>query len=76
MLTRTYASEKTAAYAGVGSQPWQRGLSFNFVNMHLQLLPDATAAVIPANTPVFSLFPVLARGQYELTDARALAPRS
>lgn len=76
LLTRTYASEKTAAYAGVGSQPWQRGLSFNFVNMHLQLLPDTTVAVVPANTPVFSLFPVLARGQYELTDARALAPRS
>ncbi|MDF0644099.1 MAG: hypothetical protein P0111_08710 [Nitrospira sp.] len=76
LLTRTYASEKTAAYAGAGSQPWQRGLSFNFVNMHLQLLPDVTAAVIPANTPVFSLFPVMARGQYELTDARVLAPRS
>jgi len=72
LLTRTYASEKTAAYAGAGSQKWQEGLSFNFVNMHLQLLPDVATAVIPANTPIFSLYPVTARGQYQLTDARSL----
>jgi hypothetical protein len=72
LLTRTYASEKTAAYAGIGSQRWQEGLSFNFVNMHLQLLPQITTAVIPANTPIFSLYPVTARGQYQLTDARSL----
>jgi hypothetical protein len=74
LLTRTYASEKTAAYAGVGSRPWQQGLSFNFVNMHLQLLPDVTTAVIPANTPIFSLYPTVARGQFEMTDARSLTP--
>jgi len=72
LLTRTYASEKTAAYAGAGSQKWQEGLSFNFVNMHLQLLPDVATAIIPANTPIFSLYPVTARGQYQLTDARSL----
>ncbi|HZH49661.1 MAG TPA: hypothetical protein VFD86_07810, partial [Nitrospira sp.] len=72
LLTRTYASEKTAAYAGVGSQRWQEGLSFNFVNMHLQLLPNVTAAVVPAHTPIFSLYPVTARGQYQLTDARSI----
>ena len=72
LLTRTYASEKIAAYAGAGSQKWQEGLSFNFVNMHLQLLPDVSTAVIPANTPIFSLYPVTARGQYQLTDARSL----
>jgi len=72
LLTRTYASEKIAAYAGAGSQQWQEGLSFNFVNMHLQLLPDVGTAVIPANTPIFSLYPVTARGQYQLTDARSL----
>jgi hypothetical protein len=72
LLTRTYASEKIAAYAGAGSQKWQEGLSFNFVNMHLQLLPDVATAVIPANTPIFSLYPVTARGQYQLTDARSL----
>jgi hypothetical protein len=72
LLTRTYASEKTAAYAGVGSHPWQQGLSFNFVNMHLQLLPDVATSIIPANTPIFSVYPVLARGGYQLTDARSL----
>lgn len=72
LLTRTYASEKTAAYSGAGKQPWQEGLSFNFINMHLQLLPDAEASVVPANTPIFSVYPVLARGNYQLADARSL----
>jgi hypothetical protein len=75
LLTRTYASDKTPAYAGVGSQPWQQGLSFNFVNMHLQLLPNVTTAEVPANTPMFSLYPVLARGTYLVEDARSLSPR-
>jgi hypothetical protein len=72
MLTRTYASEKIAAYAGAGSQKWQGGLSFNFVNMHLQLLPNVTTAVVPAHTPIFSLYPVTARGQIQLADARSI----
>jgi hypothetical protein len=73
LLTRTYASEKTAAYAGAGSQSWQDGLSFNYVNMHLQLLPHLTTALVPAHTPIFSLYPVTARGQFQLVDARAIA---
>jgi hypothetical protein len=73
LLTRTYASEKTAAYAGAGSQSWQEGLSFNYVNMHLQLLPHLTTALVPAHTPIFSLYPVTARGQFQLVDARAIA---
>lgn len=73
LLTRTYASEKTSAYAGAGSQPWQQGLSFNFVNLHLQLLPDVATSIVPANTPIFSIYPVVARGKFELTDARTLA---
>lgn len=72
LLTRTYASEKTAAYAGAGSRLWQQGLSFNFINMHLQLLPNTTAAVVPANTPIFSVYPTMARERYQLTDARRL----
>lgn len=72
LLTRTYASEKTAAYAGVGSQPWQRGLSFNFINLHLQLLPGVATAIVPANTPIFSVYPAMARGKDQLTDARTL----
>ncbi len=73
LLTRTYASEKTAAYAGTGSHPWQQGLSFNFVNLHLQLLPDVATSIIPAHTPIFSVYPVLARSKFQLTDARTLA---
>ncbi|HEU4683548.1 MAG TPA: hypothetical protein VFS39_03495 [Nitrospira sp.] len=72
LLTRTYASDKIAAYAGMGQQAWQQGLSFNFINVHLQLLPDVSTAVIPANTPIFSLYPVVSRGAYQLTDARSL----
>src|SRR5262245_20680977 len=75
LLTRTYASEKTAAYAGAGTQPWQQGLSFNFINIHLQLLPDITTAIVPADTPIFSFYPVMARGNIQLEDARALNDR-
>lgn len=72
LLTRTYASEKTSAYAGAGSRPWQQGLSFNFINLHLLLLPDTTTAIVPANTPIFSVHPVMPRGNIQLEDARAL----
>ena len=41
--------------------------------MHLQLLPNVTTAVVPAHTPIFSLYPVTARAQFQLTDARAIA---
>ena len=73
LLTRTYASEKIASYAGAGRQPWQDGLSFNYVNMHLQLLPSITTAVVPAHTPIFSLYPVTARGQFQVMDARTIS---
>jgi hypothetical protein len=73
LLTRTYATEKIGAYSGVGYQPWQQGLSFNFINMHLQLLPEVVTALVPANTPIFSLYPVVLRGNYQVEDARSLA---
>ena len=73
LLTRTYATEKIGAYSSTGNQPWQRGLSFNFINMHLQLLPEVVTAVVPANTPIFSLYPVVPRGNYQVEDARSLA---
>ena len=38
-MTRTHASDKIDAYAESGREPWQEGMSFNFVNMHLQLSP-------------------------------------
>ncbi len=73
LLTRTYASEKISAYADNGRQPWQQGLNFNFINMHLQLLPDVVAAVVPANTPIFSFFPLLAKGTIQVVDGQTLA---
>ncbi|MDE3036241.1 MAG: hypothetical protein KGJ14_09745 [Nitrospirota bacterium] len=72
LLTRTYATEKVQAYAQAVTQPWTEGLSFNFVNMHLQLLPGTDSAVIPCNTPVFSVLPVLNRQQYRFEDRRTL----
>ena len=61
LLTRTYATEKIHAYAQAASEPWAEGLSFNFVNMHLQLLPAHREAFVPFNTPIFSVYPVLNR---------------
>ncbi len=72
LLSRTYTSEKIASYVGIGSQSWQQGLSFNFINMHLQLLPNCSTAVVPANTPIFSVYPVVARGKYQVRDVRSL----
>jgi hypothetical protein len=72
LLTRTYATEKVHAYAQIGTRPWQEGLSFNFVNMHLRLLPDVTSAVIPFNTPIFSIFPVLSWQCYKFEERRMI----
>ena len=72
LLTRTYASEKVHAYAEASSRPWQEGLSFNFVNMHLQLLPEMQTACVPYNTPIFSIYPVLSAQWYKFEDRRDL----
>jgi hypothetical protein len=61
LLTRTYATDKIHAYAQAATQPWAEGLSFNYVNMHLQLLPGHQEAFVPFNTPIFSVYPVLNR---------------
>lgn len=61
LLTRTYATEKIHAYAQAATESWAEGLSFNFVNMHLQLLPGHQEALVPFNTPIFSVHPVLNR---------------
>jgi hypothetical protein len=73
MLTRTYATEKIGAYAAAGTEPWQQGLSFNFINAHLQLLPGHATAFVPANTPIFSLYPIVAHSNCRLEDARLLS---
>jgi hypothetical protein len=72
LLTRTYASENIRAYAPSASKPWQQGLCFNFVNMHLQLAPGTDTALVPYNTPIFSVIPTLPRPSYRFEDARVL----
>ena len=59
MMVRSHASDKVPAYAENTSQPWQEGLSFNFVNIHLTLSPGSESAMVPYNTPLFTVYPVL-----------------
>ena len=73
LLTRTYASEKIQAYAPSSGKPWQQGLSFNFVNMHLQLAQGVGTAFVPFNTPIFSIVPTLTKQSYRFEDARSLS---
>lgn len=69
LMTRTHASDKTPAYAESFKEPWQEGLSFNFVNMHLQLNPSTDKALVPFNTPIFSVHPVLSRQCFQIMNA-------
>lgn len=71
LMTRTYASDRVEAYADAAREPWQEGLSYNFVNLHLGLLPGVQAAVIPFNTPIFTLYPVLSRHAYQIEERPA-----
>jgi len=70
LMTRSYASDKVETYAESLSQPWQEGLSFNFVNLHLQLNPGVETAMVPYNTPIFTVYPVLNRQSYKIEDRR------
>jgi len=72
LVVRTYGTEKVGAYAGAGNKPWQEGLSFNYINMHLGLLPGFDTAVVPFNTPIFSVYPVVNRQSYSFKDAGTL----
>ncbi len=73
LMTRTYASDKVETYAEATSQPWQEGLSFNFVNMHLTLSPDTHSAFVPHSTPIFSVYPVLNRQCVKFEDRNTLS---
>ncbi len=64
LMTRSYASDKVQTYAEAHSYPWQEGLSFNFVNLHLTLNPGTETGVIPHSTPIFTVFPVLSKPCY------------
>lgn len=68
LVTRTYGMEKTAAYVESFCKPWQEGLSFNFINIHMQLLAGIETAFVPYNTPIFSVYPVLSRQSYEFRE--------
>ncbi|MDR4461317.1 MAG: hypothetical protein MRJ67_12525 [Nitrospirales bacterium] len=72
LMTRTYASDKVESYVHNLSQPWQEGLSFNFVNLHLQLSRGIDSAVIPFGTPIFSVYPVFNRQSYRVVDRRTI----
>ncbi|MGB0909358.1 MAG: hypothetical protein ACPGYT_03275 [Nitrospirales bacterium] len=74
LMTRSYASDKVETYAESYSQPWQEGLSFNFVNLHLQLAPGNNTAMIPHSTPIFSVFPVLNRQSFKFEDRSQIDP--
>ncbi|MDP6735603.1 MAG: hypothetical protein QF732_03805 [Nitrospinaceae bacterium] len=69
LMTRTHASDKIPAYVESSKEPWQEGLSFNFVNMHLQLSSGTDSAFIPFNTPIFTVHPVLNRQCFQLMNA-------
>ncbi|MCA9466059.1 MAG: hypothetical protein KC643_11545, partial [Nitrospira sp.] len=72
LMTRTYASDKVESYVQNLSQPWQNGLSFNFVNLHLQLSPGRESAIVPFGTPIFSVYPVLNRQCYRYVDRQTI----
>src|SRR5947209_20438618 len=54
LVVRTYGTEKVATYAEATKKPWQEGLSFNYINMHLALLPNTDTSFVPASTPILS----------------------
>jgi len=72
LVVRTYGTEKVAAYAESSKKPWQEGLSFNYINMHLGLLPGTDTAFVPFNTPIFSVYPVVNRQGYAFKDVRTM----
>lgn len=72
LMTRTHASDKIPAYAKSFKEPWQEGLSYNFVNIHLTLTPGVDTAVVPYNTPLFTVYPVLNAQNYKFVDRNKL----
>jgi hypothetical protein len=68
LMTRSHASDKIPAYAESTREPWQEGLSFNFVNIHLTLNPTTDTATVPYNTPLFTVYPVHNRQNFKFVD--------
>ena len=61
LLTRTYGLGTTDSYSTPKPEPWKDGLSFNYLNLFLNLANDTEEATIPYTTPICSVYPVLAR---------------
>ena len=59
LMVRSHAADKVSAYVENTSLPWQEGMSFNFVNIHLTLSPGTDTAILPYNTPLFTVYPIL-----------------
>lgn len=76
LLTRTYGLGANEEYARPRAEPWQDGLSYNYVNMHLALRAGVESAVIPHGTPAFTLYPVLSRQAFAFKDAAAASARA
>ncbi len=72
VMTRTHASDKLGAYVESFREPWQQGLSYNFVNLHLGLSPNTDTAVVPHSTPIFTVYPVLNQQNYTIEDRNKL----
>jgi hypothetical protein len=72
LINRTYASEELPAYAQASAEPWQSGLSFNYVNIHLRLHTNTETALVPYNTPLFSVYFVQDRQHVQVLDRRAI----
>ncbi|MCH7623850.1 MAG: hypothetical protein IIB46_07180, partial [Nitrospinae bacterium] len=70
LMTRTHAADKVEAYAKSFNEPWQEGLSYNFVNIHLQLAPGNDTAFVPYNTPLFTVYPTLNRQNVKFESSR------
>ena len=75
LMTRSHASDKVENYAQSAQGAWREGLSFNYVNIHLQLSPGTDTAFVPYNTPLFTLHPVLNRQSCKIEDMQKLSDR-
>ncbi len=72
LMTRSHGSDKVPAYAESTRETWQEGLSFNFVNIHLTLSPGNETAMVPYNTPLFTVYPTLNRQNFKFVDKNKL----
>jgi hypothetical protein len=72
LMTRSHASDKVENYAEGLRNPLLDKLSFNYVNIHLQLSPGTDTALVPYNTPLFTVHPVLNHQSCKLEDIQKL----